>query len=135
MFLSLGSEFMPAPLDEGTILYMPTIMPGISVGQAERLLQTTDLVLKQFPEVDPGPRKSGKGGKQLPIRHRFPCWRLSLPSSPRSEWRRVPTWYSQWTPDWTKAFLARHITPDTISIEELVSQMDAAVKAPGVEQW
>ena len=46
--LKLGSEFMP-PMDEGAILYMPTAMPGISIAQAQRVLQATDLILKQFP--------------------------------------------------------------------------------------
>ena len=58
-YFSLGSEFMP-PADEGTILYMPTTMPGISVAQAQSLLQTTDKILKQFPEVD---RVLGKAGR------------------------------------------------------------------------
>ena len=55
----LGSEFMP-PLDEGTLFYMPSTMPGISIAEAQRLLQTTDRVLKQFPEVD---RVLGKAGR------------------------------------------------------------------------
>ena len=46
----LGSEFMP-PLYEGSILYMPTTLPGISVTEAERLLQVQDRILKSFPEV------------------------------------------------------------------------------------
>ncbi len=129
VFLSLGSEFMP-PLDEGTILYMPTTMPGISIGQAQRLLQTTDLVLKQFPEVD---QVLGKAGRAETATDPAPLPMLEtlITLKPRSQWRRVSTWYSQWAPDWTRP-LFRHITPDTMSIEELVSQMDAAVKAPGL---
>jgi len=50
VYLHLGSEFMP-PLNEGTILYMPTTLPGISVTVAEKLLQTQDAILKSFPEV------------------------------------------------------------------------------------
>lgn len=49
-YFKLGSEFMP-PLNEGTILYMPTTMPGISVTEAQRLLQKQDEILKSFPEV------------------------------------------------------------------------------------
>jgi Cu(I)/Ag(I) efflux system membrane protein CusA/SilA len=41
---------MPA-LDEGDLVYMPSTAPGISIGQAHRQLQTTDGILKQFPEV------------------------------------------------------------------------------------
>ena len=129
VFLSLGSEFMP-PLDEGTILYMPTTMPGISIGQVQRLLQTTDIVLKQFPEVD---QVLGKAGRAETATDPAPLSMLEtlITLKPRSQWRRVPTWYSSWAPDWTKPLL-RHLTPDTISMEELVSEMDAAVKAPGL---
>jgi Cu(I)/Ag(I) efflux system membrane protein CusA/SilA len=49
-FLMLGSEFMP-PLNEGTILYMPTSVPGLPVGEASRVLQIQDRLLKEFPEV------------------------------------------------------------------------------------
>jgi len=49
-YFKLGREFMP-PLNEGTILYMPTTLPGISVGAAQDLLQTQDRVLKSVPEV------------------------------------------------------------------------------------
>ena len=46
----LGTEFMP-PLDEGTLLYMPTALPGLSAGKAAQLLQQTDRMLKTVPEV------------------------------------------------------------------------------------
>lgn len=59
IFLKLGSEFMP-PLWEGQILYMPITMPGISVTEAQRLLQTQDKILKSFPEVD---KVFGKAGR------------------------------------------------------------------------
>tara|TARA_R110001583_G_scaffold195214_1_gene370522 strand:- start:1118 stop:4294 length:3177 start_codon:yes stop_codon:yes gene_type:complete len=49
-YANLGSEFMP-PLDEGDILYMPTIFPGISITKAKEVLQQTDKILKTFPEV------------------------------------------------------------------------------------
>src|SRR5207253_169466 len=48
--LRIGSEFMP-PLNEGTLLYMPTALPGLSAGKAGELLQQTDRLIKQFPEV------------------------------------------------------------------------------------
>jgi copper/silver efflux system protein len=59
VFLKLGSEFMP-PLWEGQILYMPTTMPGISVAEAGKLLQTQDRILKSFPEVE---KVFGKAGR------------------------------------------------------------------------
>ena len=58
VFMHLGSEFMP-PLDEGAILYMPSSMPGISIAQAQTLLQTTDRILTRFPEVDQVLGKAG----------------------------------------------------------------------------
>jgi len=49
-FQNLGSEFMP-PLYEGDLLYMPTTFPGISPTKARELIQTTDKIIKSFPEV------------------------------------------------------------------------------------
>ena len=59
VYLQLGSEFMP-PLNEGTILYMPTTLPGISVTEAANLLQIQDKILMSFPEVE---RVFGKAGR------------------------------------------------------------------------
>ncbi len=59
VYFKLGSEFMP-PLNEGTILYMPTTLPGISVTEAADLLQTQDKLLMSFPEVE---RVFGKAGR------------------------------------------------------------------------
>jgi Cu(I)/Ag(I) efflux system membrane protein CusA/SilA len=113
-FLSLGSEFMP-PMDEGTVLYMPTTMPGISIAQSLRLLQATDLVLKQFPEVD---QVLGKAGRAETATDPAPLSMMEtlITLRPRSEWRHVATWYSSWAPEWAKVIL-RHVTPDTISTE------------------
>jgi Cu(I)/Ag(I) efflux system membrane protein CusA/SilA len=58
VFWKLGSEFMP-PLDEGSLLYMPSTVPGISIGEAQRALQATDSILREFPEVDRVPGESG----------------------------------------------------------------------------
>src|SRR3546814_2362887 len=55
----LGSEFMPA-MDEGTLLYMPTALPGLSAGKAAQLLQLTDRMIKTVPEVD---HVFGKAGR------------------------------------------------------------------------
>src|SRR4029077_223320 len=52
VFTHLGSEFMP-PLAEGSLVYMPTTMPGISIGAAATLLQASDRAIKQFPQADP----------------------------------------------------------------------------------
>ena len=129
IFLSLGSEYMP-PMDEGAILYMPTTMPGISVAQAQAVMQASDAILKQFPEVD---HVLGKAGRAESATDPAPLSMLEtlITLKPRSEWRRVDTWYSSWTPEWTKPLL-RHLTPDSISSDELVREMDAALKIPGV---
>lgn len=129
IYRTLGSEYMPL-MDEGAILYMPTTMPGISVTQAQRVMEATDSVLKQFPEVD---HVLGKAGRVASATDPAPLSMLEtlITLKPRSEWRPVSTWYSSWAPEWTKGLL-RHITPDTLSSEELIREMDAALKVPGV---
>ena len=129
VFLSLGTEFMP-PLDEGAILYMPTTMPGVSVSQAQRVLQVTDSILKQFPEVD---QVLGKAGRAETPTDPAPLSMLEtvIILKPKSQWRQVSTWYSSWAPRWLKPAL-RHVTPDSISSQDLISEMDAALKVPGV---
>src|SRR5437588_128627 len=129
VFLHLGSEFMPT-LDEGVILYMPSAMPGISITQAKALLQATDRILARFPEVD---HVLGKAGRAETSTDPAPLSMLEtlVILKPRSEWRRVPTWYSSWAPETAKSVF-RHFTPDTISSEELVRLMDEALKVPGV---
>src|SRR3989449_3198054 len=59
IFMRLGAEFMP-PLNEGTILYMPTTVPGLSIPEGAKVLQVQDRLLKEFPEVE---RVFGKMGK------------------------------------------------------------------------
>jgi Cu(I)/Ag(I) efflux system membrane protein CusA/SilA len=129
IFFSLGSEAMP-PLDEGVILYMPSTLPGVSISQAGQLLQVTDRMIRQFPEVD---RVLGKAGRAETATDPAPLSMLEtvVVLKPRTEWRHVDTWYSSWAPEFAKhAF--RHITPDTISTEELVGQMNSALKIPGL---
>ena len=129
VYQRLGSEFMP-PLDEGAILYMPSTLPGISITEAGRLLETTDRVLKQFPEVD---RVLGKAGRAESSTDPAPLSMLEtvVTLKPRSEWRKKETWYTEWAPDWAVPVF-RHITPDHISSEELVDQMNQALQLPGV---
>jgi Cu(I)/Ag(I) efflux system membrane protein CusA/SilA len=129
VFNRLGSEFMP-PLDEGTLLYMPTTMPGISIGEAQKLLQASDRAIKQFPEVD---RVLGKAGRVDSSTDPAPLSMLEIVITlkPTSEWRRADTWYSSWAPEWTRPVL-RHITADHISTAELVNQMNASLTFPGV---
>jgi copper/silver efflux system protein len=129
VFRGLGSEFMP-PLDEGDIFYMPSTLPGISVAEAERMLQLQDGIIKQFPEVE---RVTGKAGRAETSTDPAPLSMMEtvIILKPRDQWRKVPTWYSSWSPEWFKPVL-RHITPDHISTEQLVNELDAALKLPGV---
>ncbi len=129
VFMKLGSEFMPT-LDEGSLLYMPTTMPGISIAEAGKLLQVTDRIIKNFPEVD---RVLGKAGRAETSTDPAPLSMLEtvVVLKPVSEWRKKDTWYASWAPERAKNLL-RHITPDHISREELVSQMNDALKLPGL---
>jgi len=130
IYQRLGSEFMP-PLDEGVLLYMPSTLPGISVTEAERLLQVQDRILKRFPEVE---RVLGKAGRAETPTDPAPLSMVetTVVLKPKSEWRKVATWYSDWK--WAPAWLVgafRRITPDHISQEALVEEMDRALKIPG----
>ncbi|PYT20133.1 MAG: CusA/CzcA family heavy metal efflux RND transporter [Acidobacteria bacterium] len=129
VFYHLGSESMP-PLDEGAILYMPTTLPGISIHQAQQLLQVSDHIISKFPEVD---RVLGKAGRAETATDPAPLSMLEtvIVLKPRAAWRQVDTWYSSWAPEWAKSVF-RHVTPDKISTEELVSQMNRALRIPGV---
>jgi Cu(I)/Ag(I) efflux system membrane protein CusA/SilA len=69
----LGSEFMPT-LNEGTLFYMPTTLPGMSVTKAAELLQTQNKIIKSFPEVASVFGKAGRR-KPRPTRHRWKCSR------------------------------------------------------------
>jgi len=128
-YFKLGSEFMP-PLNEGTILYMPTTLPGISVAEAQTLLETQDRVLKSFPEVE---RVFGKAGRAETSTDPAPfsMMETTVILKPPQEWRGKQRWYSSWTPGFLKGFL-RPIWPDRISWDELVEEMDRKLRIPGV---
>ena len=129
VFQRLGSEFMP-PLDEGTLFFMPTTMPGISITEAQKLLQVTDRIIKQFPEVE---RVLGKAGRADTSTDPAPLSMLEtvIMLKPTAEWRKVDTWYSSWAPGWLKGIF-RTITPDTLSREDLVRQLNDALRIPGL---
>ena len=127
-YFKLGREFMP-PLNEGTILYMPTTLPGISVAAAEDLLQAQDRVLKSIPEVE---RVFGKAGRADTSTDPAPfsMMETTVVLKPNDQWRHRVQWFDDW-PNWTKPFL-RPIWSDRISWEELVDEMDRSLKIPGV---
>ncbi len=128
VFFKLGSEFMP-PLYEGTILYMPTTLPGISVTEAQRLLQTQDAVIKSFPEVE---RVFGKAGRAETSTDPAPfsMMETTVVLKPRDQWRKAERWYSG-LPDVLQAPF-RRLWPDRISYEELVEELDRALQFAGV---
>ena len=127
-FQKLGSEFMP-PLDEGSLLYMPSTLPGISVAQARQLLQTQDQIVKRFPEVE---TVLGKAGRAETPTDPAPLSMMEtvIVLKPENQWRKVDTWYSAWAPAWAKGVF-RRFTPDHISTDQLVEEMNQALKIPG----
>jgi copper/silver efflux system protein len=124
----LGSEFMP-PLNEGSILYMPTTLPGISVTQATTLLQRQDRLLRTFPEVE---RVFGKAGRAETSTDPAPFSMMEtiVVLKPQSKWRTRDRWYSSRTPGFVKPVL-RPLWPETISWDELVNEMNTALTLPG----
>jgi Cu(I)/Ag(I) efflux system membrane protein CusA/SilA len=106
-FSRLGSEFMP-PLYEGSFLFMPITVPGISIEEAKRLLQEQDRRLKEFPEVA---SVFGKAGRAETPTDPAPLSMIEtvIALRPRSEWRAGMTW------------------------ERLVQEMNDAVTMPGFQ--
>ncbi|HUO82462.1 MAG TPA: CusA/CzcA family heavy metal efflux RND transporter, partial [Gammaproteobacteria bacterium] len=102
----LGSEFMP-PLNEGSILYMPTALPGMSITEATRVLQTMDRELMKFPEVK---RVFGKVGRSTSPTDPAPLSMLeiNIMLEPESEWRKGMTW------------------------DRLIAEMDERMRFPGM---
>ena len=102
----LGAEFMP-PLDEGTLLYMPTSLPGLSVTKAAELLQIQDRIIKSFPEVDSVFGKAGRAG-------------TATDPAPVEMFETVITLkpHEQWRPG--------------LTTDGLVAEMDKALQFPGV---
>lgn len=104
-FMLMGSEFMP-PLNEGSILYMPTTLPGLSVTEAGKLLQTQDKILRSFPEVE---RVFGKAGRATTATDPAPfsMMETTVILKDRRQWRPGMTW------------------------EKLIHEMDEKMKIPG----
>jgi Cu(I)/Ag(I) efflux system membrane protein CusA/SilA len=128
VYFQLGSEFMP-PLYEGTLLYMPTTVPGISVAETQQLLQTMDKQLHTFPEVE---RVFGKAGRAETSTDPAPfsMMETTIVLKPADQWRKKDRWYANF-PEFLQVPL-RHIWPDRISPDELVTEMDQAMQFPGV---
>jgi Cu(I)/Ag(I) efflux system membrane protein CusA/SilA len=127
-FAILGSEFMPT-LHEGSLLYMPTALPGLSVSEAQRLLTTQDRILKSFPEVD---TVYGKAGRAETSTDTAPLSMIetTIVLKPKSEWRKENRWYS-FLPEFMKSPFAL-IWPEIISEEKLVAEMNEKLSFPGM---
>jgi Cu(I)/Ag(I) efflux system membrane protein CusA/SilA len=119
VFIKVGEEFMP-PLYEGSILYMPTTLPGLSVTEAHKILQTQDKILKSFPEVE---RVFGKAGRIESSTDPAPFSMMETTVILKStkEWRKVSL-FGKFLP-----FIKRPIT-----FEELTSLMNEKMQFPGV---
>jgi Cu(I)/Ag(I) efflux system membrane protein CusA/SilA len=102
----IGTEFMPA-LDEGTLMYMPTTLPGLSVTKAAELMQMQDRIIKSFPEVE---SVFGKAGRALTATDPAPTemFETIITLKPKSQWRAG------------------------VTVDSLKQEMDAALQFPGV---
>lgn len=102
----IGNEFMPS-LNEGTLMYMPTTLPGLSVTKAAELMQTQDRIIKSFPEVE---TVFGKAGRALTATDPAPTemFETIITLKPKSEWR------------------------PGVTIDSLKQEMDKALQFPGV---
>ncbi len=128
VYFRLGSEFMP-PLWEGSILYMPTTLPGISVTEAQKLLQKQDQILKSFPEVALVFGKAGRIESSTDPAP-FSMMETVVLLKPEEEWRKTKRWYSYLPPLFQQPL--RHYWPDHLTPEELISEMDQSLrKIPG----
>ncbi|HWR97954.1 MAG TPA: efflux RND transporter permease subunit, partial [Candidatus Methanoperedens sp.] len=129
VYFKLGREFMP-PLREGSLLFMPTTLPGLGVSEAQRILQTQDRLLKAIPEVE---RVFGKAGRADTSTDPAPfsMMETTVILKPEHAWRGKERWYSSWAPEWLKGVL-RSAWPDRLSYEELLAEIDDKLEIPGV---
>ncbi|MBC8514560.1 efflux RND transporter permease subunit [bacterium] len=132
IFKGLGSEFMP-PLNEGTILYMPTTIPGISVGEALASMRAQDRLIKEIPEVA---MVFGKAGRARTSTDPAPLSMVEtvITLKPESEWRQVkrPRFFSGWREGWVKSLLGKVWSESRpITWEEIIEDLEAKVNLPG----
>ena len=102
----LGSEFMPS-LNEGTLMYMPSSLPGMSVTKSAELMQSQDKIIKSFPEVE---SVFGKAGRAQTATDPAPLemFETVINLKPQSEWR------------------------DGMTVDKLIAELDKALQFPGV---
>ncbi|MBI2092002.1 MAG: efflux RND transporter permease subunit [Deltaproteobacteria bacterium] len=128
VFLMLGSEFMP-PLNEGSILYMPTTLPGISVTEAQKLMQKQDEILRSFPEVETVFGKAGRAETSTDPAP-FSMMETTVILKPHDEWREVKRWYS-FLPSFMEAPF-RRVWTNRITWDELIAEMNDKMQFVGV---
>ena len=128
-FFRLGSEFMPN-LDEGSLLYMPTALPGISVTEAGRILQRQDELLKSFPQVERVFGKAGRAETSTDIAP-FSMVETTILLKPKAEWPEKGRWYSGWMPGFMKP-LVRWIWPDRQTTDKLIRELDGKMQFAGI---
>jgi Cu(I)/Ag(I) efflux system membrane protein CusA/SilA len=132
VYFKLGSEFMP-PLNEGDILYMPTTLPGISVTEAQRLMETQDRILRTFPEVVTVFGKAGRADTSTDPAP-FSMMETTVVLKPMSEWRAKERFFSHWPKPFRRVL--GQIWPEHISWEDLINEMNLALQIPGtVNAW
>jgi Cu(I)/Ag(I) efflux system membrane protein CusA/SilA len=102
----IGSEFMPN-LDEGTLLFMPTTLPGLSITKAGELLQTQNKIIKSFPEVE---SVFGKAGRANTATDPAPTemFETVINLKPQEDW------------------------PAGMTTDKLIAELDKAVQMPGI---
>jgi copper/silver efflux system protein len=102
----LGSEFMPN-LNEGTLMYMPTTLPGLSITKSAELLQTQNKIIKTFPEVESVFGKAGRAGTATDPAP-TEMFETIINLKPPSQWRKG------------------------VTVDSLIQEMDKALQFPGV---
>ena len=128
VYFKLGHEFMP-PLNEGAYLYMPTALPGMSVTEAERILQIQDRILKGFPEVDTVFGKAGRADTSTDPAP-FSMVETTVTLKPENQWRTMKRWYSNWPRPFR--WLFSYFVPEHITFEELQDEMSSKLRFPGI---
>jgi len=134
VFQRLGSEFMP-PLDEGSLLVMPTTFPGIAIEEARRALTMQDRIIMSFPEVASVHGKAGRA-ETATDPAQLDMIESVIALRPRREWPTSyrPQWYSNRAPDWVKTLL-QPMWPEqrARTLVELSRDLDAALQMPGYQ--
>lgn len=102
----LGSEFMPN-LNEGTLMYMPTTLPGLSITKSAELLQTQNKIIKTFPEVESVFGKAGRAGTATDPAP-TEMFETIINLKPQKDWR------------------------PGVTVDSLIQEMDKALQFPGV---